>query len=97
MSKKSTVTEYYVVAVQRNYETVWRVVSKHDTLEAAEAELEERRSYTGAFNYDNAQLRVLSRAEAKKEFGKDWEYAPIGAPKPKPKSSRSRSRTTDSA
>ena len=88
MSKKSQTGEYYCVAVQRNYETIWRVVSKHNTREEAEAELEERRGYTGVFNYDNAQLRVISRAEAKKEFGKDWEYAPIGAPKPKPSRSR---------
>lgn len=88
MSKKSQTGEYYCVAVQRNYETIWRVVSKHNTREEAEAELEERRGYTGAFNYDNAQLRVISRSEAKKEFGKEWEYTPIGAPKGKPTRSR---------
>lgn len=70
--------EYFCVAVKRNYEAVWRVVSKHTTREEAEAELESRRGYTGAFNYDNAELRVLSRSEAKQEFGDTWEYHPIG-------------------
>jgi hypothetical protein len=70
--------EYFCVAVRRNYEPVWRVVSKHTTREEAQAELDARRGYTGAFNYDNAELRVLSRTEAKKEFGDSWEYHPIG-------------------
>ena len=70
--------EYFVVAVRRNYEPTWRVVTKHATREEAQAELDSRRSYTGAFNYDNAELRVLSRTEAKKEFGDSWEYHPIG-------------------
>ena len=82
MAKKK-IEEYYCVAVHREYESVWRVVSKHNTREEAEAELEKRRGYTGAFNYDNAELRVLSRSEAKKEFGATWEYTPIGAPKTK--------------
>lgn len=88
MSKKSQTGEYYCVAVRRNYETVWRVVSKHETREEAQAELETRRSYTGAFNYDNAELRVISRSEAKQEFGKEWEYTPIGAAKNKPSRGR---------
>ena len=83
MAKKSGTPEYFCVAVKRNYEEVWRFVSTHPTREEAEAELEKRRSYTGAFNYDNAELRVISRSEAKKEFGKDWEYAPIGSNRPK--------------
>jgi hypothetical protein len=70
--------EYYCVAVRRNYEENWRVVSKHTTFDEAQAELESRRGYTGAFNYDNAELRVMSRTEAKKEFGDSWEYKPIG-------------------
>jgi hypothetical protein len=70
--------EYYCVAVRRNYEETWRIVSKHATRDEAQNELETRRSYTGAFNYDNAELRVLSRSEAKKEFGASWEYKPIG-------------------
>jgi hypothetical protein len=78
MAKRASKAEYYCVAVKRNYESVWRVVSKHDTREAAQAEVEERRAYTGAFNYDNAELRVISRSEAHKEFGPTWEYAPIG-------------------
>ncbi len=78
MSKKSP-AEYYCVGVRRNYEDIWRIVSKHDTREEAQAELEKRRSYTGAFNYDNAELRILSRSEAKAEFGPSWEYKPIGA------------------
>jgi hypothetical protein len=80
--KKSANQEYYCVAVRRDYEPIWRLVSKHDTLEEAQEELEKRRGYTGAFNYDNAELRVISRSEGKKEFGKSWEYVPIGtAPK----------------
>jgi hypothetical protein len=82
MAKKK-IEEYFCVCVRRNYESVWRVVSKHATREEAEAELEKRRGYTGAFNYDNAELRVLSRSEAKKEFGADWEYKPIGSDKVK--------------
>jgi hypothetical protein len=84
MRKKSEPAEYYCVAVQRDYESVWRFVSKHTTREEAEQEVEKRRGYTGAFNYDNAQLRVISRSEAKKEFGSDWEYTPISKPKTKP-------------
>jgi hypothetical protein len=70
--------QYYCIAVRRNYESIWRVIGKFDTLEAAQEAVEEKRKYTGAFNYDNAELRVLSRAEAKKEFGSSWEYTPIG-------------------
>jgi hypothetical protein len=76
---KKDKAQYYCVAVRRHYEDIWRIVSKHDTREEAEAELEKRRGFTGAFNYDNADLRVLSRSEAKKEFGADWEYTPIGS------------------
>jgi hypothetical protein len=89
MRKKTQIAEYYCVAVQRNYEDVWRLVSKHDTLEAAQLDLEERRAYTGSFNYDNATLRVISRTQAKLEFGADWEYSPIGSV-----SSRSKSATS---
>ena len=78
MSKKSPPHEYYMVAVRRHYESVWRLVSKHATLEEAQAELDQRRAYTGSFNYDNADLRVMSRSEAKREFGQKWEYVPIG-------------------
>ena len=70
--------EYFCVAVRRNYEKVFRVVSKHDTREDAQAEIDRRRSFTGPFNYDNAELWILSRTEAKKELGKDWEFQPIG-------------------
>ena len=71
--------DYYCVWVRRNYETIWRAVSKHDSRDAAQAELERRRGFTGPFNYDNAELRILSRNEARKEFGKDWDYKPIGS------------------
>lgn len=85
MATKKQQADYYCVAVKRNYEDVWRLVSKHNTREEAEAEIEKLRGYTGAFNYDNAELRVVSRAEGKKEFGKSWEYTPIGGVrKPKP-------------
>jgi hypothetical protein len=77
MSKKRQ-SDYYCVAVCRHYETVWRFVSKHATREAAQTDLDGRRAYTGVFNYDNADLRVLSRSEAKEEFGTRWEYKPIG-------------------
>jgi len=77
MSKRPA-SEYFCVAVRRNYEDVWRMVSKHSTLDEAQAELEKRRSYVGVFNYDNAELRVLSRSKAKEEFGARWEYKPIG-------------------
>jgi hypothetical protein len=77
MSKKAA-AEYFCVGVRRNYEEIWRIVSKHSTRDEAEAEMAKRRAYTGAFNYDDAELRVLSRAEAKAEFGPKWEYKPIG-------------------
>lgn len=83
MTKKGQVAEYYCVAVRRHYEPLWRFVSKHATHEEAQTELEQRRGYTGAFNYDNADLRVISRSEAKKEFGASWEYTPIGTGKNK--------------
>lgn len=84
MAKKSQQqAEYYCVAVRRNYESVWRIITKHDSYEDAQRELTERRAYTGSFNYDNAELRVISRSEGKKEFGKDWEYTPIGSPPPR--------------
>lgn len=84
MATKTQRAEYFVVAVQRNYEENWRFVSKHATEEEAQIELDKLRSFTGPFNYDNAQLRIISRSEAKKEFGKSWEYVPIGGHKPKP-------------
>lgn len=83
MAKKNLSTEYYCVAVRRNYESIWRFVSKHNTREEAEDELGRRREFKGSFNYDNAELRVVSRTEAKKEFGKEWEYVPIGMHKNK--------------
>lgn len=85
MAKKSN-AEYYCIAVRRNYESVWRVIAKCATQEEAQAELEARRGYTGAFNYDNAELRIISRSEAKTEFGARWEYHPIGQAKDAPKS-----------
>jgi hypothetical protein len=57
-------------------------VSKHPTRDAAQTDLDTRRAYTGVFNYDNADLRVLSRSQAKKEFGTRWTYQPIGQNKP---------------
>lgn len=89
MRKKAQIAEYYCVAVQRDYEDIWRFVSKHDTQEAAQYDLDERRAYTGSFNYDNATLRVISRTEAKQEFGADWEYAPIGSVSSRAKSATS--------
>lgn len=76
---KKTVPQYYCVFVRRNYEETWRAISKHAKREEAEEELERRRGFTGVFNYDNAELRVLSRTEAQREFGADWDYKPIGA------------------
>lgn len=89
MRKKAQIAEYYCVAVQRDYEETWRFISKHVTREAAQMELDERRAYTGSFNYDNATLRVISRTEAKQEFGADWEYAPIGSTNSRTKSATS--------
>lgn len=89
MRKKTQIAEYFCVAVQRDYEDVWRFVSKHETREAAQYDLNERRAYTGSFNYNNATLRIISRTEAKVEFGADWEYAPIGST-----STRSKTTTT---
>ena len=71
--------QYYCLAVRRNYETTWRFIGKYETQEQAQIALEEKRAYVGYFNYDNAELRVVSRSEAKKEFGTKWEYTPIGA------------------
>lgn len=76
--KTKRAREYFCVCVRRNYEKEFRFISKHDTREEAQAEIERRRSFTGPFNYDNAELWIVSRTEAKKEFGKDWEFKPIG-------------------
>ena len=89
MAKKSE-PEYYCLAVRRDYEEIWRFIGKYDTPEQAQAALDEKRAYVGAFNYNNAELRVVSRSEAKKEFGSDWEYRRIGekpAVEAKPKKS----------
>ncbi len=88
MSKKNP-TNYFCIGVRRDYEDIWRMVSKHATRDEAEIELEKRRGYTGAFNYDNAELKIFSRAEGKAEFGEAWEYKPIGTPeKPPAKTSK---------
>jgi hypothetical protein len=79
MPAKNKADEYYCVAVQRDYESQWRIITKHNTPEEAQAEIDARRAYTGAFNYDNATFRIISRSQGKKEFGKKWEYTPIGA------------------
>jgi hypothetical protein len=71
--------EYFYVAVKRNYEAIWRFVSEFPTRQDAENHMAERRSWTGAFNYDNAELRVISTSEAKAEFGATWQYRPIGS------------------
>ena len=71
-AKPRAKSEYYCLWVNRNYEDVWRAVIKHDTREAAQEVLDKRRGYSGVFNYDNAELRVLSRTEALKDFGKEW-------------------------
>lgn len=89
MSKKAG-PEYYCVCVRRNYESIWRVISKHDTREQAEADADARRAYTGVFNYDNAELRVISRSEAKAEFGPRWEYRAIGTAKPEKSAKKSK-------
>jgi hypothetical protein len=81
MPAKTKPDEYYCVAVQRDYEDQWRLISKHNTREEAQAEIDKRRAFTGSFNYDNATFRIISRSEGKKEFGKKWEYTPIGAHK----------------
>lgn len=75
--------EYFCVCVRRNYEDVWRAVSKHETRDEAQAELERRRGFTGVFNYDNADLQVMSRTEAQSVFGAGWDYKPIGTRKVK--------------
>lgn len=71
----------FFVMVQRNYETIKRVVSEHPTREAAQAELDKRRAYTGSFNYDNAELRVITLTEAKAIFGDDWQFGEVVKPK----------------
>lgn len=84
-SKPTMMTDYFCVVVKRNYETTQRAVSRHATRAEAQAELEKRRAYTGSFNYDNAELRVVSRAEGKHIFGDEWEYKQAGQkvdPKP---------------
>ena len=75
---KPTEPEYFCLAVRRDYEKVWRVIGKYETQEQAEAALAEKRGYEGSFNYNNAELKVITRSEAKKQFGADWEYHPIG-------------------
>lgn len=77
-SKREPQQEYFCVMVKRNYEDVWRVVGKYETREEAEEAVQVKRAYTGVFNYDNAELQVISRTEGKKKFGANWEYTPIG-------------------
>ncbi|MBZ0320403.1 MAG: hypothetical protein K8L91_28580 [Anaerolineae bacterium] len=86
----------YFVMVQRNYETIKRVVSAHPTREEAIAERDKRRAYTGSFNYDNAELSVITLAEAKRIFGEDWEFgatAKSKTAKPKTKTSAPKQKT----
>lgn len=84
----------YFVMVQRNYETIKRVVSAHPTREEAIAERDKRRAYTGSFNYDNAELTVITLAEAKKIFGEDWEFGVTAKSKsPKTKTSTPKQKT----
>jgi hypothetical protein len=75
---KQVEPEYFCLAVRREYETVWRVIGKYETPEQAETALNEKRAYEGSFNYNNAELKVMSRTEAKQQFGATWEYHPIG-------------------
>ena len=82
--KKQTEPQHYYLAVHRNYEDVWRVIGQFDTAEQAQTVLDEKRAYTGSFNYDNAELKVLTDVEAKKQFGADWTYHPIGEKPPAP-------------
>jgi hypothetical protein len=76
MSTRSK-AEYYCVGVRRHYEPIWRMVSKHATRDEAQVQLDKMRGFTGNFSYDNADLRILSRLEAKAEFGVQWEFKPI--------------------
>jgi len=80
--------QYYCLAVRRNYETIWRIIDKFDTEAEAQSALEARRAYVGVFNYDNAELRIISREQGKQEFGARWEYHPIGEIPPPPKPAR---------
>lgn len=88
MIRKKIDVDYFCLAVRRNYEPIWRILGRFETAELAQAELDQRRAYTGAFNYDNAELRVMTRAEAKAEFGADWEYHTIGEALPPPRAKR---------
>jgi hypothetical protein len=82
MAKQTS--ERFYLAVKRNYEDIWRLVSEFTTRQEAEDQMTERRGWTGAFNYDNAELRVISTGEAKAEFGSDWHYKPLGSKAPAP-------------
>ena len=86
--KKTTAPQHYYLVVRRNYEDIWRVIGRYDTEEQAQTMLEEKRAYVGSFNYDNAELKVLSDPEAKKQFGTDWSYHPIGEKPPAPAKAR---------
>lgn len=82
--KKAVEPHSYYLAVKRNYEDVWRVIGKYDSQDQAQTVLDEKRAYSGSFNYDNAELKVLSDAEAKKLFGSEWVYHKIGEHPPAP-------------
>ncbi len=84
MKKSTTAPQHFYLAVKRNYEDVWRVIGRYDTREEAQTLLDEKRAYVGSFNYDNAELKILSDAEAKKQFGAEWVYHPIGEKPPAP-------------
>jgi hypothetical protein len=82
--KKAIEPKHFYLAVKRNYENVWRVIGEYDTQEQAETVLAEKRAYVGSFNYDNAELKVLTDVEARKQFGSDWVYHKIGEKPPAP-------------
>jgi hypothetical protein len=63
--------EYYCILMRRNDER-WTVLCYFNTRFQAEAVYKGMLSRYGRYNQSN--LRVISRTEAKSEFGNDWEY-----------------------
>src|SRR4051812_46572664 len=68
-----TVNNEYYIFIRRNYEAAWHIASQHTSQQKAEAALAKMRNFSGLVNFHNAQMLMLSRSEAQREFGSDWE------------------------
>lgn len=63
--------EYYCVLMRRPRDRHWLAIHKFETRNQAELTVSQMAHKP---LYRNGELRVISRTEAKQEFGKGWEY-----------------------